>query len=47
MSPHALELRPAPLDLRDCLPRWLPREANVLSDQLEDVLDNLERAFVA
>lgn len=23
MSPHALELRPAPLDLRDCLPRWL------------------------
>lgn len=23
MSPHALELRPASLDLRDCLPRWL------------------------
>ena len=23
MSPHALELRPAPLNLRDCLPRWL------------------------
>ena len=23
MSPHALELRPAPLDLRDCLARWL------------------------
>ncbi len=28
-------------------PTWQPREANVLSDKLEDVLDDLERAFVA
>lgn len=34
-------------ELEAALADWQPREANVLSDQLEDVLDNLERAFVA
>ena len=34
-------------ELEAALADWQPREANVLSDQLEDVLDSLERAFVA
>ena len=34
-------------ELEAALADWQPREANVLSDQLEDVLDDLERAFVA
>ena len=33
--------------LEAALADWQPREANVLSDKLEDVLDDLERAFVA
>ena len=35
------------IDLEKALADWQPREANVLSDQLEDVLDQLEQAFVA
>ena len=34
-------------NLEKALADWRPREANVLSDQLEDVLDQLEQAFVA
>ena len=34
-------------ELEAALADWQPREANVLSDHLEDVLDHLERAFVA
>lgn len=34
-------------NLEKALADWQPREANVLSDQLEDVLDQLEQAFVA
>ena len=33
--------------LENALADWQPREANILSDKLEDVLDNLEKAFVA
>ena len=33
--------------LETALADWQPREANILSDKLEDVLDNLEKAFVA
>ncbi len=33
--------------LENALADWQPREANILSDKLEDVLDTLEKAFVA
>lgn len=33
-------------DLEKALADWEPRRANELSDQLEDTLDDLERAFV-
>lgn len=33
--------------LEAALADWQPREANTLSDQLEDALDQLEQAFVA
>ena len=33
--------------LEAALADWQPREANALSDKLEDVLDSLEQAFVA
>jgi hypothetical protein len=34
-------------ELEEALANWQPRDANKLSDALEDVLDQLERAFVA
>ncbi len=34
-------------NLENALADWQPREANALSDQLEDALDRLEQAFVA
>jgi len=34
-------------ELEEALADWQPRDANKLSDALEDVLDQLERAFVA
>ena len=33
--------------LETALADWQPREANILSDKLEDVLDTLEKVFVA
>ena len=33
--------------LENALADWQPREANISSDKLEDVLDTLEKAFVA
>ena len=33
--------------LENAMADWQPREANILSDKLEDVLDTLEKAFVA
>ena len=41
---EAARLRQA---LENALADWQPREANILSDKLEDVLDTLEKAFVA
>ena len=34
-------------DLETALANWEPRDANKLSDAIEDVLDQLEKAFVA
>ncbi|MDR0816300.1 MAG: hypothetical protein LBN28_02750 [Desulfovibrio sp.] len=33
--------------LEEALANWQPREANALSDQLEDTLDQLEKSIVA
>ena len=44
MEDEAARLKQA---LENALADWQPREANILSDKLEDVLDTLEKAFVA
>lgn len=47
MGPGIREAARLKEELEAALADWQPREANTLSDQLEDVLDQLEQAFVA
>lgn len=47
MGPGIREAARLKKELEAALADWQPREANALSDQLEDVLDQLEQAFTA
>lgn len=47
LGPGILEAARIKEDIEAALADWQPRDANKLSDKLEDVLDQLERAFVA
>ncbi|QCC84598.1 hypothetical protein DDIC_01615 [Desulfovibrio desulfuricans] len=47
IGPGILEAARIKADIETALADWQPREANKLSDTLEDVLDQLEQAFVA
>ena len=47
LGPGILEAARLKAELEAALAEWQPREANKLSDAIEDVLDQLEKAFVA
>lgn len=47
LGPGILKAARLKAELEAALADWNPGEANRLSDQLEDVLDDMEKAFVA
>lgn len=47
MGPGIRKIAKIREDLEKALADWEPRKANDLSDQLEDALDELERAYVS